>query len=63
MDRPDETAEETTTRETTEGHVKGVEDAADRGLLSRKQAERVTGAASKANRSHDMARGIGQRGE
>lgn len=55
--RPDETAEQTT----AEGHVQGVEHAADHGLLTRRQAERVTQAGQKGVRSHDMARGLGQR--
>lgn len=59
-DREDETAAEKHTRETTEGHVKGAEDAADRGLLSRRQADRLIQSGTKAHRGHDMARGLGK---
>ena len=45
-------------RETTESYVKGVENAAESGLLSRKQAERVISSGQKANRSHDLVRGL-----
>jgi len=45
-------------RETTESYVKGVENAADSGLLSRKQAERVINSGNKANKSHDLVRGL-----
>ncbi len=56
--RPDETTAEKYTRETTEAHVEGVERASSKGLLTRKQAIRVTEAGQKGTRSHDMARGI-----
>lgn len=58
--RSDETEEQRSVREWTEGHVKGVEQAADKGLLSRRQAERVTKAGQKATGSHDLARGVGR---
>lgn len=45
-------------KETTENHVKGIENAADSGLLSRKQAERVINSGQKANKSHDLVRGL-----
>lgn len=53
----DETAVDKT-REETEGHVKSVEHDAERGLLSRRQADRLIDTGRKANRSHDLARGI-----
>lgn len=46
----------------TESHVKGVENAADRGLLNRRQAERLISTGNKVNRSHDLARGIARSG-
>ncbi len=61
--REDETSEQKDVRETTESHVKGVEHAADSGLLSRRQAERVIASGQKATRSHDMYRGVVQRDE
>ena len=56
--RPDETSLQKAERELVEGHVDGVERAANDGLLSRKQAERVTEAGKKGTRSHDLARGV-----
>ena len=56
--RPDETAEQQTVRESTESAVGAVEHAADKGRLSRAQAERVIGAGRKAIKSHDLSHGI-----
>jgi hypothetical protein len=61
--RPDETTEQKTTREVTENHVQGIEQAVFRGQLSRKQADRVIDAGQKVHKSYDMARGVSQRGE
>ena len=44
--------------EVTEEHVGAVEQAANRGQLSRRQAERVVVAGQKGLRSHDMSRGV-----
>jgi hypothetical protein len=59
--RPDETAEQQMTREGTENIVRNVENAANHGLLSRRQADRVIKAGQTAHGSHDMARGLHQR--
>ncbi len=59
----DESSEQKDVRETTESHVKSVEQDADAGRLSRRQAERIISSGQKATRSHDMYRGVVQRDE